>query len=591
MRGRLLRQFPALMAGTMNKSYTSIPVNHVVPVAVLAATTRRSFSTTALQLAQQPQGISRHATREAMKDIHSGGDGLESESAASKVAQQLNQLKREYKKEKDKRKQKAIGSDARKLLLKTKIDITEPSEKTVALMLNSAAFFQMHADTPVVLQCVEWMLENLEGCEAQHVALFVHAVASIKLPNAQEMLLQKVLPRLEELLPTMLPVELAMVFQAFVRLGLHDHALCSQILVTLGQSIDSVKVGELATVFTSLASTPRPFIWTPERKAFMAQAFLLTAKNASGLFQGPLVGMLKAIADLEVYPGGNAEAEVTHIEEALDALYKRVTEVNLVSSELPDAFAALSKIGCRHQGAWDKVNERLSVTGKFLSLEELKVIIQATVSCPERPAALSEIMVPSVLERKLGKATEGEIASLLWVAALHSTSWREALLQGALTAVGKKEPSESNPALMLKILLAARWIQKGNELELATLEARLIDAVQRRRPETANQYIQSIAVMFHWSPHFEQGKPPSTANADGQAVIKKIVGDILGGIREKGFFDHVSAPTLEGCLKRIPAEPTAPLVVAGVKILNPPEIKSLRALLAAAHKIQSRAEE
>lgn len=188
----------------------------------------------------------------------SSGAVLSSTTESDALA--LNQQKRLHKSCKDPAQQQRLESAAKEKLKTMQIDMLEPNEKAVVLILNAAVYFHASPlNTPVIQQCVDWLKENVAGCEAQHVALFAHAVSLLRLDDCCVTLCNLIAPRMDAVLPSTLPVEMAMVLQAFARTSdifkkqtaAFPSMLIHKILLRVVEVRGHVRAAEMSTILTA----------------------------------------------------------------------------------------------------------------------------------------------------------------------------------------------------------------------------------------------------------------------------------------------------------------------------------------------------
>ena len=169
----------------------------------------------------------------------------------TRIARELFQLKRQFKTAKLRRERLDIMKSGKKLVYSLSMDPSTQDEKSVALLLNCASFFEVIYTAPALQQAVTWMSENVTALESQHLAMFAHAVVALKLPTAASILSNVILPVVAKAVPSKkLPsVELIMVLQAIVRSKVTTHdKLVQDILDSLKDNATTIKTSELSTL-------------------------------------------------------------------------------------------------------------------------------------------------------------------------------------------------------------------------------------------------------------------------------------------------------------------------------------------------------
>jgi hypothetical protein len=180
------------------------------------------------------------------------------EERVTRVAQELHQLKRQFKAAKLRRERNDLIKQSKRVVYSLNLDPSTQDEKSVALLLNGAAFFGIIYSAPALQQAVTWMSENVSALESQHLAMFAHAVVALKVPSAAAILTNVILPVASEFVSAgkLTPVELIMVLQAIARTNVSgQEKLVNDILARLTESAAKLKTSELSTLCAVFDST------------------------------------------------------------------------------------------------------------------------------------------------------------------------------------------------------------------------------------------------------------------------------------------------------------------------------------------------
>ncbi|EPY22448.1 mitochondrial oligoU binding protein TBRGG1 [Angomonas deanei] len=185
-----------------------------------------------------------------------GGRGAPRPPAAylSTNAKELVQLKQEFKAAKSLQERVGIRATALRMLNGIRIDPSTQDERSVMTVLNCADTFDSKPNAAIEV-ALTWARRNLGALSPQNIALFGHAVAALRPPDAKNILLTDVWAATRGLLPDMTTVEVVMLLQAYSYV-LRKDEVCEMEIVMLEQllpCIGEMPVQQLSTLLEVLS--------------------------------------------------------------------------------------------------------------------------------------------------------------------------------------------------------------------------------------------------------------------------------------------------------------------------------------------------
>lgn len=507
------------------------------------------------------------------------------EERITRVTQELFQMKRQFKSAKLRRERREIMMSAKKLVYSLSIDPSTQDEKSVALLLNTAAFFDVICTAPALQQAITWMTENVSALEPRHVAMFSHAVVALKVTGGSAILSKTILPTAGKLVSAgkFTPVELIMLLQAIAKSNVHGQdQIVKSILDRICENAGKLKTSELSTVCTIFDSA---FIEGKESavKAILTEALAQVEKSMDAVHSNdilliaehlpPLASMAsvsagfwsKLLSRAIAVAGFFGDRQLPHAFRGLREMYKL--------PEIQNDAAATLKMNDFRQA----IEKRLDVCKKSFNLEGFAELLHACLHCQSSSnlsdlldqaaagvveflnfarADTSEIVACVKAIAKLGAPFDGLLGTLLQIAA--GTFERKARISTGDKAASSDvaTPAETPAALPKDLEESIRQRRENrNARSIVDLtQIRVFSEIAydtRAQPEALTTDLPRILVgsvpLAHPEDLLSVARLLYSADGQNPCVNTSNNSDILQAItkrakNEKDFFRLVSTP-------------------------------------------------
>ncbi|KAH9580125.1 hypothetical protein LSM04_008762 [Trypanosoma melophagium] len=361
------------------------------------------------------------------------------------AAKTLFDMKRQYKSAKSGKERRDIQREARRFIRRARIDPSTQDEKTVTMLLNSAATFQSYPHSEGIKQAVQWMRQNIDALSPQNLALFANAVGALSVVDSDIILLQEISPAVQSVFTQMSPVELVMVLQAFQREKISDNgSLQDSMLQQLASCVPQMPVPQLSTLASILVTAPlrksNEAAWSELTKAVVSKA----VSGVEKMHSREVITLLKAAPHLSV----PEEHSLQLINRAIATVGFHTEEQVGELLEAVAGYRAQDTIGKELQDKLDELINvlwtRLQKVAPYADLASATWIMRQSRKCGVNvPPAIMETLIEAVTrEFRYHRYTFRRCASLAEALAEQKAPAKDLLQLLGDYCIGKRPPRE-----------------------------------------------------------------------------------------------------------------------------------------------------